>query len=263
VIEDILKFSIEIALEAGKILMKGFRSPDTEISFKSRTNLVTNIDRESEIHLFQRVRATFPNHAIVAEEGNLHETNDDYIWFIDPLDATNNYAHGLPYFCVSIGVYSKSEKRMITGVVYNPYLGEMFFASRGGGSFLNNELIKVSETRDIGISVLATGFPYDKENHEKNNLMQFNKFLPRIQGIRRMGSAAIDLCYVACGRLDGYWEPELCSWDMAAGSIIVEEAGGVVTKYDGSIFDQDIAEIVASNGIIHNQMISVLNERME
>lgn len=257
--QNFADFAGEICYDAGSILLKGFRSGETEVSFKSRTDLVTNIDKESEEFLFNRIRSEYPEHSIIAEEGSRKDSQGEYLWYVDPLDATNNFAHGIPFFCISLGVFSRSENRMIAGVVYDPFHKEMFKGIRGSGAFLNGEVIHVSSTGDIGISILATGFPYDKANNEKNNLKEFNAFVPKVQGIRRLGSAALDLSYLACGRIDGYWEPELKPWDMAGGSIIVEEAGGIVTKYNNESFDPEFPQILASNGMIHNQMLEVLS----
>jgi myo-inositol-1(or 4)-monophosphatase len=251
-------FARDLSREAGAILLRGFRSGTTVISYKSRTDIVTDADRASEDFLVSGISKRFPSHAIIAEEGSRKEADGGYLWYVDPLDGTNNFAHGLPFFCVSIGVYSLSEKSIIAGAVFNPFLDEMFTAARGGGAFLNGERIHVSSLDDIGVSLVATGFPYDKAVSPDNNLKEFNRILPEIQGTRRMGSAAIDLSYVACGRLDGYWEPKLKPWDMAAGSLIVEEAGGRVSRYDGSRFDPEYPELVASNGLIHDQLVSHL-----
>ena len=258
--EKILDFARDISREAGKILLKGFRSSDTVVSCKSRTNLVTNIDKASEEFLFNEIRDKFTDHSIIAEEGNRKETESEYLWYVDPLDGTNNFAHGIPIFCTSIGVYSKELKRVIAGVVYDPLHDEMFSASWKNGAALNDNSIEVSETDDIGMSILATGFPYAKEDPEKNNVREFNKFLPGIRGIRRLGSAAMDLCYLSCGRIDGFWEPQLQSWDMAGGSLIVEEACGKVSNFKGEVFDPEYPEILASNGKIHNRMIEILSK---
>jgi len=255
---DILNFSKEISDRAGDILLSGFRSETTVVSYKSRTDLVTNMDKASEKFLYDSISLRFPDHTIIAEEGSRKETEGEFIWYVDPLDATNNYAHGIPFFCVSIGVYSRESKSVICGVVFDPIHREMFSASAGEGAFLNGERIRVSETDDLGISILATGFPYTKEDMEKNNLTQFNAFLPHVQGVRRMGSAALDLCYLACGRVDGYWEPSLKPWDMAAGSIIVREAGGIITGYRGEDFYPEIPGIAASNRKIHGIMLEKL-----
>lgn len=255
---DIAEFASAISLQAGDILLKGFRSQDLSISYKSRTNLVTNIDRESEDFLYTRINKRFPQHTIIAEEGSRHDTDNDLLWYVDPLDATNNYAHGIPFFCISIGVFSRKQDCVIVGVVYDPIHKELFHAVKGEGAMCNDTKMSVSHTDDIGISVVASGFPYEKENPQKNNVEQFTRFLPRVQGFRRLGSAAMDLCYCAAGRIDGFWEPMLQPWDMAAGSLIVEEAGGKVTRYNGEKFDPDFPEILASNGKIHNQMIDIL-----
>lgn len=257
--DRIAVFAREISVEAGEILLRGFRSDRTVVSYKSRTDLVTDSDRASEAHLVARIAEHFPDHAIIAEEGSRKDAAGGYVWFVDPLDGTNNFAHGLPFFCVSIGVFSTEMQKVVAGVVYNPFLGEMFTAVRGGGAFLNGAPIHVSSIGDIGISLVATGFPYDKAVSDNNNLKEFNRIILRIQGIRRMGSAAIDLSYVACGRLDGYWEGKLNPWDMAAGSLIVEEAGGRVTRYDGEQFHPEFPEVVASNGKIHHQLIELLS----
>jgi myo-inositol-1(or 4)-monophosphatase len=253
-IEKFAGFARELSLEAGDILLNGFRSEKTVVSYKSKTDLVTDVDRASEAFLYDRISKQYPAHKIIAEEGSRKDDGDDYLWYVDPLDGTNNFAHGLPFFCISLGIFSIEQKRIVAGVVYNPYLKEMFTAVRGSGSYLNDKRIHVSATNDIGVSLIATGFPYDKAVSVKNNLDEFNRIILKIQGIRRMGSAAIDLSYVACGRLDGYWEGKLNSWDMAAGSLIVEEAGGLVTRYNGDAFHPEYPEIVATNGKIHNRL---------
>ncbi len=255
---SIVESVIEFCRNAGVILMSGFRSDDTVISYKSRTDIVTNIDNESEEYIVSAIRDRFAGHSIVAEEGRGEKTNNEFIWYIDPLDATNNFAHGIPFFCVSIGVYSRVERGIICGAVFDPYHREMFHAEKGKGAFCNGERIKVSGISGLGKSLLATGFPYAKDDMERNNLIEFNRFLPGIQCIRRMGSAALDLCYVASGRIDGYWEPLLKPWDTAAGSLIVQEAGGIVTKYNGGDYDPEYPEILASNGLLHRDMIEIL-----
>jgi len=257
--DELTEFAIELCRSAGTILLSGFRSKTTKISYKSRTDMVTNIDRESEEFIVSEIKSAFPDHSIIAEEGNRKDSSGGFTWYIDPLDATNNFAHGIPFFCVSIGVYSSLENRIVSGAVYDPFHDEMFHSCCEGGSFCNDEKIHVSNTQDIGIALLSTGFPYAKENMEKNNLRQLNVFLPKIQCIRRLGSAALDLCYLASGRIDGYWEPMLHPWDTAAGSLIVTEAGGRVTKYNGDPFDPEFPEILASNGILHDRMIEIIH----
>jgi myo-inositol-1(or 4)-monophosphatase len=253
------RFAETIAMHAGdSILMKGFMAEDTEVSYKSRTNLLTSVDTASEKYLYETIRKEFPDHSIVAEEGSINRSDNDIIWYIDPLDATNNFAHGIPHFCVSVGAYSRSNKSSIAGAVYDPCRKELFSAAKGKGAKLNGKEMRVSVIEDIGISLLATGFPYDKANHDINNLIQFNAFLPLVQCVRRFGSAALDLCYVGAGRLEGYWEPMLNPWDTAAGALIVEEAGGRVTQYDGTAFDPLVPELIASNGRIHGEMARIL-----
>jgi myo-inositol-1(or 4)-monophosphatase len=259
--ESMLNAAVEISRNAGAILLSGFRSETTVVSYKSRTDLVTNKDKESEEYIVSAIRSKFSGHSIVAEEGSGKETDSEFIWYVDPLDATNNYAHGIPFFCVSIGVYSRVEKGIVCGAVFDPCHNEMFHAEKGKGAFCNGLPVKVSGISDLGIALLATGFPYAKDDMEKNNLKEFSRFLPGIQCIRRLGSAALDLCYVASGRVDGFWEPLLKSWDTAAGSLIVQEAGGTVTRYDGSKYDPEYPQILASNGLLHNRMIEIITSK--
>ena len=248
----------KIAREAGELLLKGFRSPEMTVSYKSRTNLVTNMDHMSEDHITRRLEETFPDHSIIAEEGSEKLVSGEYLWYVDPLDATNNYAHGIAYFCISLGLFSRSENQVVAGIIFDPWQGELFSAIRGCGAFMNGSPVKVSKVNNIGISIIATGFPYVKEDPERNNIKQITRVAPFVQDIRRMGSAALDLCSVSCGRFDGYWEPELHPWDMAAGSLIVEEAGGRVTGYAADSFDVKTPRIVATNGLIHNDLLNLV-----
>lgn len=252
-------FAEEIARRAGAILMAGFRSADTIISYKSSTDIVTNIDRASEEFLFTSIREKYPDHTVIAEEGSRSDAPGGFVWYIDPLDGTNNYAHGIAQFAVSVGIYSREAVAVIAGIVYDPFHGELFAAIRGGGAFLNGKKISVSGNTDIGVSILATGFPYDKAVNPNNNLKEFSRIVPRIQGIRRMGSAALDLASVACGRYEGYWESGVKPWDTAAGSLIVEEAGGMVTRYRGEKYDPEVPQILATNGKIHGTMKDLLS----
>ncbi len=257
-LDEVLQFAIDVAEDAGKITLNGFRNDSTSIEYKSRTNLVTSVDMESEEFIYSTIRKTYPSHTIIAEEGSRNDQPGEFMWYVDPIDGTNNFAHGIPHFCISVGLYSRTENSMVCGAIYNPCSGEMFSARKGNGAYLGSSSIHVSGTDDLGISILATGFPYDKENAEINNLREFNAFLPGLQGVRRMGSAALDLCYVACGRFDGYWEHALSPWDIAAGAIIAMEAGATVTRYDGSPFDPEVPQLCVSNGKIHRQMLDVL-----
>jgi myo-inositol-1(or 4)-monophosphatase len=259
--ENFTASAMEFCRNAGKILMSGFRSENTVISYKSRTDLVTNIDKESEDYIVSAIKNKYASHSIVAEEGGGRDTDSEFIWYVDPLDATNNFAHGIPFFCISIGVFSRKEKCVVCGAVYDPCHDEMFHAEKNTGAFCNGTRINVSSISDLGIALLATGFPYAKDDMERNNLRQFSRFLPGIQCIRRMGSAALDLCYVASGRVDGFWEPMLKPWDTAAGSLIVLEAGGSVSRYDGTGYDPEFPEILASNGLLHERMVSILTSK--
>jgi myo-inositol-1(or 4)-monophosphatase len=252
-------FAENIARRTGdEILMKGFVSDNKGVTYKSSTNLVTDIDRASEAFLYGEIRAAYPDHAILAEEGSAAQSDHDLIWLVDPLDATNNFAHGIPHFCTSIGLYSRSKNQTMAGAIYDPVRKELFSAERGGGVSLNGKPIRVSAIDSLEVSLLTTGFPYEKRDGRINNVAQFSAFLPNVQCIRRMGSAGLDMCYVAAGRFEGFWEPLLHPWDTAAGDLIVTEAGGVVTNYRGEQFTPFCPEVVASNGLIHKAMINTI-----
>lgn len=263
-IEKAQQFLNEISLFAGNtIIMNGFQADTTSVRYKSKTDLVTNIDNEAEEYLISRINDTFPGCDILAEESGLNESGNEYIWIVDPLDGTNNFAHGIPHFSVTIGLYSRSAQEVLAGTVYNPVLNELFCAVKGKGAFLNGKKIDVSKTSELGISVIATGFAYDKGNSEINNLRQFNAVLPNLQGIRRFGSAALDLAHTACGRLDGYWEAMINAWDISAGVLIVEEAGGSVSDYSGERIDIFKNEIIATNGLIHNELQCLIQDNTD
>jgi myo-inositol-1(or 4)-monophosphatase len=263
-LDEIYAFAKELAVRAGnEILLKGFVSCEKGVTRKGQTDLVTKFDRESEAYIYSEIHRRFPSHMIIAEEGSRASVQHDLVWYVDPLDATTNFAHGIPHYSVSIAVYSQSKKRSVAGVVYEPNRKELFAAMTGCGSFLNNEKISVSTTNVLADALCATGFPYDKADARISNLPQVNEILPRVRCIRRMGSASLDLCYVACGRVDAYWEPMLHEWDVAAGALIVEEAGGMVTDYTGGRFDPVRPEIIASNGLIHDKMVSLIQSSTE
>jgi myo-inositol-1(or 4)-monophosphatase len=218
------------AREAGHLLMQGLgRAHD--IRYKGLTDPVTEMDRASEALLIQRIRAAFPEHTIITEESGTLGKGDDTCWYIDPLDGTVNYAHGLPIFAVSVAFVHEGVPQV--GVVYDPSRDECFYAMRGAGAFLNGRPIHPSETTELIRSLLVTGFPYDMSGREPDNLDLYAHFARRSQGVRRLGSAALDLCYVAAGRLDGYWEMGVAPWDIAAAMVIAEEAGVVVTRLTG------------------------------
>ncbi len=254
-IDKYLKAAIEAAHQAGRMLKENI-GKFTEIHFKGAVDLVTNFDNESQKMLFARLSSAFPEHGFLAEEGLREAKHSEFLWIIDPLDGTTNYAHSFPVFCVSIALARKKEA--VCGVVYDPMREETFTAARGEGAFLNGKKIMVSPVGDLNESLIATGFPYDIRTSEVNNIVHFNNFLTRAQAIRRCGSAAIDLCHVACGRFDGFWELKLSPWDVAAGALIVAEAGGRVTDFQGRGLDIFGSEILASNGVIHKQMVDVL-----
>ncbi len=253
--EKFKEIAIDLAQASGQMLM-GSLGKVKDIGHKGEIDLVTEADRRSEELIVGRLREAFPHHAIIAEESG-GERDAEYLWLIDPLDGTTNYAHGLPWFTVSIGLLKGEEP--ILGVIYNPPLDELFWVERGEGAWLNGEKIEVSSTPQLSQSLLATGFPYDIRESKVNNLDHFSHFSLRALAIRRAGSAALDLAYLACGRFDGFWELKLHPWDMAAGALLVTEAGGIITDFKGSRFDPFGKEILASNGRIHNQMWAVLN----
>lgn len=250
--------ALDLAKASGQMLMDGLGRVK-DISHKGEIDLVTEADRRSEELIVGRLRETFPDHSIIAEEGG-GDGGSEYLWLVDPLDGTTNYAHGFPWFSISIALLKGGEP--ILGVIYNPVLDELFWAEKGGGAWLNGERIVVSRISDLSYSFLATGFPYDIRESEVNNLDHFSHFALKALAIRRAGSAALDLAYLACGRFDGFWELKLHAWDMAAGFLLVREAGGRVTDFKGGFFDPFGMEILASNGRIHSQMLDVLNREV-
>ena len=253
-----LDFAIRLAQEAGNVLRSSF-GRKIVVSNKGDIDLVTEVDLAAEKVIKDLIQSHYPKHGILAEESGATETDSEYRWIVDPLDGTTNYAHGLPIFCVSIALECAGE--MIIGVIYDPMRDELFAAERGNGATMNGRTIRVSKTEALTKSLLVTGFPYDIHSNKVNNIDNFTNFIRNAQAVRRLGSAAIDLCYVACGRFDGFWEMKLNAWDMAAGALIVEEAGGEVTNFDGNVFDPFKKEICASNGMIHKEMVTILARR--
>jgi len=252
---DYGEFTAAIAREAGALLKQRFHGTHT-IDYKGEIDLVTEADRMSEELLIARIRHAYPHHDILAEESAGTSTGADYRWIIDPLDGTTNYAHGFPVFCVSIALELKGA--VVIGAVYDPMLDELFLAERGGGAFLNDDVISISPTEDIARGLLATGFPYDIREKPDNNINYFNGMALKAQAIRRAGSAAIDLAYVAAGRFDGFWELKLRPWDTAAGWLLVEEAGGRVTNLSGQPYSLNAPSILASNGYLHDSIRTIL-----
>ncbi|MCL5005490.1 MAG: inositol monophosphatase [Acidobacteria bacterium] len=257
--ENYLSVAVEIAREAGSLIAEFSKRP-IEISYKRKSDLVTEADRRSEALIVDRLRRHFPQHAIVAEEGGGQATGSEYCWYVDPLDGTTNFAHGFPVYCVSLGLACRGE--VIVGVVYDPTREELFQAERGAGAYLNDQRISVSKTAHLSEGLLATGFPPFATNHDLN-LQFFFKFTHFSHGIRRAGAAALDLCSVAAGRLEGFWELKLNPWDKAAGALLVMEAGGRVTDLAGGAFDLRRDEVVASNGLVHDSMLQIFTEVLE
>jgi myo-inositol-1(or 4)-monophosphatase len=252
-----LNFAIETAREAGQILLEKFGRA-INVSKKGDINLVTEADLASEHHIIEKIKSHFPKHAILAEEAGeavVFEEGSEWRWIIDPLDGTTNFAHGYPCFCVTIALERAGE--LVVGVTYDPTRDELFAAEKGRGATLNNKPIRVSQTEKLSEALLVTGFPYNFKEREDfaQHLMDF---LLYSRGVRRDGSAAIDMAYIACGRFDGFWEEGLNPWDVAAGTLLIEEAGGRVSYYDDSPFSIYKPPILASNGLIHGEMVEVL-----
>jgi myo-inositol-1(or 4)-monophosphatase len=252
---DYIKIAEAACRLAGTIQMDGLDRV-RRIEFKGAINLVTDIDHACEKAIVGLIQGTFPDHDILAEEGSGKRKDSEYKWVIDPLDGTTNYAHGYPLFCTSIALEHRG--KVILGAVYDPNLDEMFLAEQGSGARLNGKNIRVSAVGQLDKSMLATGFAYNVRETADNNLNHFSKFLMKAQAIRRDGVAAIDLCYLAAGRYDGFWELNLFPWDVAAGSLMIQEAGGRTTDFRGKPFEIYSKEILASNGSLHDSMIQVL-----
>jgi myo-inositol-1(or 4)-monophosphatase len=242
-----------IAREAGALLM-GYFVRRVTVEYKGEVDLVTEADRASEKLIVKRLRACWPEHGIVAEEGTRSEMGAEYRWYVDPLDGTTNFAHGYPVFCVSIAL-ARSDGQLEVGVLYDPTRDEMFATERGEGAMLNGKPMRVSKTSTLSESILGTGFPSHKR-HKNPNIHFYHQLTLRSHGVRRAGSAALDLANVACGRYDGFWEFNLNPWDTAAGVLLVQEAGGVVTRFDGEPFRLDSREVLASNGVLHQELIT-------
>ena len=260
---EYLDFSIELARAAGGVL-RHYMDREKQVELKGRANLVTAADREAEALIISRIRERYPNHAVLAEESG--ETgppgppsgSGEGRWIIDPLDGTTNFAHQYPFFCVSIGF--EQEGSILCGAVYDPWRDEMFSGGRGLGSFLNDRRLRVSDTDTLRGALIMTGFPYGFREKIRMAMGQFEAFLIESQAVRRGGSAALDLCYTALGRVDGFWEMDLHPWDTAAGVVILEEAGGRVTDFSGRPFSIYGKEILASNGRIHAEMEAALGK---
>ena len=255
-----LETAIDIVTRAGAIQLER-RESGFSVSKKSETDLVTEVDFECERMCRAVIEERFPDHDVLAEEfgaGDASGLGSRWRWVFDPLDGTTNYAHGLPIFCASLGL--EIDGRTDIGAVYDPTRRELFTAERGGGACLNGNRLMVSDTTRLIDALIVTGFPYDVHQHTGDLVELFGAFLGRARAVRRLGSAALDLCYVAAGRFEAFWEQHLKPWDVAAGALIVSEAGGRVTGMDGSPFDTAVAHLVASNGRLHDEMLTVIRE---
>ena len=270
----------EIAREAGALLMRHFWQPGkprsagrpqveakVSIEYKGEVDLVTAADRESEALIAQRIRERWPGHDIVGEEGTRQESGSEFRWYVDPLDGTTNFAHGFPVFCVSMALENVRAGEVVAGVIFDPARDELFAAERGSGATLNGQPIRVSSTAKLAESLVATGFPSHKR-HQNPNIHFYHQITLRTHGVRRAGSAALDLANTACGRFDGFWEFNLNAWDISAGVLLVREAGGRVTDFSGRPFDHRAPrETLATNGLIHDALLSeiqaILNGRVE
>lgn len=257
-----LQLAIDAALEAGAFLKSSVgKIQKIERKLGQETNLVTEIDRGSEEIIINKIRRKYPDHDFLAEESGSHERGSDYRWIIDPLDGTLNFAHGIPLYSVSIGLEVKGE--LVLGIVYEPNLGELFTAEKGRGAFLNENPIRVSKISTLIESLMVTGFPYTIQQNPDNAIQHFVNFLMKAQGVRRIGSAAVDLCYVACGRFEGFWEVALSPWDMAAGVLIAREAGATFTDFHGRPSNVYTKQVLVTNGLIHDKALEVLKQGLE
>ncbi len=254
-LEDFLARAQSLARVAGDLQRESLCKP-LSIEYKGEIDLVTEVDRGCEELLVKGLKGSFPEHDFLAEENLYESLGSSHKWIIDPLDGTTNFAHGFPWFAVSIALEVNGE--VVLGVVYHTMMDEMFTAVKGGGAFVNGRRISVSRRSPLRGSLLASGFPYDSATDRENNFAHFVNFQMHARGIRRAGAAALDLAYVAAGRLDGYWEAKLKPWDVAAGQLLVKEAGGVVTGFSGEDYSVYNHRILASNGLIHDEMLAVL-----
>ena len=256
----VLELAVRLARAAGKLQRERYETPFEVQTKTTPINLVTEVDHACEKLLVDGIEAERPGDAVLAEEGSGRDRDDaEWRWVIDPLDGTTNYAHGYPRFCVSIGVEHESVRTL--GVVYDPLLDELYTAVRGGGAWRNGRRLRVSTTASLGEALLATGFAYDVRRSAVDNLDHFAALVKRSRAVRRDGSAALDLCYVAAGRFDGFWELKLHPWDVAAGLLIVEEAQGRTSDLHGGPAPRSGRELLASNGRIHDALVDVLSQR--
>ncbi|MGA8153409.1 MAG: inositol monophosphatase family protein [Terriglobales bacterium] len=253
---DFIPKMVEIARQAGGLLMEHFRRR-VVVEYKGDADLVTVADRQSETMIREFIRKHWPSHDVLGEEEGLRDTGSEYRWYVDPLDGTTNFAHGYPVFCVSLALEHKGTR--VAGVIFDPTRDELFAAEQGSGAYLNQQRIQVSKASTLAECLLATGFPSHKR-HKNPNIFFYHQITLRTHGVRRAGSAALDLCNVACGRFDGFWEFNLNPWDTAAGVLIVQEAGGKVTDFSGGPFQLNSRETLASNGLVHAALMTQFAE---
>lgn len=250
-------FIKETTTEAGKILKDGFGSTFKIDKKLSKNDIVTEFDFKSEEFIINNIKKAYPNHGIVSEEDGIRESDSEYKWIVDPLDGTVNFANNIPLFSVSIALMKKNE--IIEGAVFNPIIGELFQATKGEGTYFNGNKVLVSEKSDFQTSLLVTGFPYNVNENPELSLNSFNQIISKGIPVRRLGSAALDLAYVACGRFEGFWEVNLKSWDVAAGILLVREAGGICTNYNSEPSKVNDGKIIATNNLIHSNLLEVIN----
>ena len=254
-----MQLAVDAAREAGQFLKRSVGKVfQVERKGGQETNLVTEIDKKSEELIITRIKNRYPHHDFLGEESGSHKATSEYKWIIDPLDGTTNFTHGLPIFSVSIGL--EHQGQIILGVVYDPNSEELFTAEKGTGAFLNGKRMHVSGKSKLIESLIVTGFPYNVRENPFNAVQHFTNFLLEAQAVRRLGSAALDLCYVAAGRFEGFWEVTLNPWDMAAGVLFVEEAGGKFTDFKGFPSTVYNKNVLATNGFVHEQMLEVLRK---
>ena len=254
-----------IAREAGALLSDYYRR-GVATEYKGDVDLVTEADRASEKLIVERLHKIFPDHGVYGEEGTRSHIESEYRWYIDPLDGTTNFAHGFPVFCVSMGLERRppslapdQDGELVAGVIYDPLRDELFTAEKGKGAYLNGARIHVSKTAELAEGLLATGFP-SRKRHDNPNIHFYQEFTLRSHGVRRAGSAALDLAYTACGRIDAYWEFNLNPWDTSAGALLVTEAGGSMTGFDGAPFKIDSREVLATNGLLRDELVGFFKQ---
>jgi myo-inositol-1(or 4)-monophosphatase len=259
--QPMLNIAIRAAHRAGDFIIRKINKiPDLKVEVKARNDYVSEVDREAESLIIEELLKAYPGHGIVAEESGVIETSEEYRWIIDPLDGTTNYLHGFPHYAVSIACEHRG--RLTHGVIYDPFKQELFTASRGDGATLNNRRIRVNNLKTVNGALLATGFPFKNPDNLDEFLKLFNAFFSSVSDIRRAGSAALDMAYVAAGRLDGYWESGLHAWDLAAGALIVREAGGLVTDYSGDGHFLENGQIVVGNPRIIADMLRTIQQQL-